>query len=113
MDEDILNEIDEEDLIKIVEDGKEYYFEELDRIELDNGKKYIAMLPLYEDEFPNDDEDDGNVIILRVLEENGEQYLEQIEDEKEFNEIGNIFEDRLIEKYENDEDTTVQKRNEE
>ena len=30
----------------------------------------------------------------------GETYLVQIEDEKEFNEIGNIIEDRLIEKYE-------------
>ena len=36
----------------------------------------------------------------KVMEEDGETFLVQIEDEKEFNEIGNIFEDRLIEKYE-------------
>ena len=112
MADDIINNADEQDLIKIVEDGKEYVFEELDRFELDNGKRYIAIIPLYEDDFPNDDEDDGNVIILEVIEENGEQMLVQIEDEKTFNEVGNIFEDRLIEKYENDEDTTVEKRDE-
>ena len=112
MADDIINNADEQDLIKIVEDGKEYVFEELDRFELDNSKRYIAIIPLYEDDFPNDDEDDGNVIILEVIEENGEQMLVQIEDEKTFNEVGNIFEDRLIEKYENDEDTTVEKRDE-
>ena len=45
-------------------------------------------------------DDDGEVLILKVIEEDGETYLVQIEDEKEFNEIGNIIEDRLIEKYE-------------
>ena len=111
MAEDRYDEINNEDLIKIVEDGKEYVFEELDRIELENGNRYIAMLPLYEEDFDTDD-DDGNVFILKVIEENGEQMLVRIEDDDEFNEVGNIIEDRLIEKYKDDEDTTVQKRNE-
>ena len=92
----------ENDLVTVVDDdGKEYMFEELDRIELDNGSKYVALIPVYEDEIQILD-DDGDVLILKVLEEKGENYLVQIEDEDEFNEIGNIFEDRLIEKYEDE-----------
>ncbi len=93
----------ENDLVTVVDDdGKEYMFEELDRIETEDGNRYVALLPVHEDEIEILD-DDGDVLILKVLEENGENYLIQIEDEDEFNEIGNIFEDRLIEKYENEE----------
>ena len=86
------------------DDGTEHVFEELDRIELDNGNRYVALLPVYEDEVALL-EDDGDVLILKVLEENGESYLVQIEDEAEFNEIGRIMEDRLIEKYESDSES--------
>lgn len=89
------------DIVTVIDDdGKEHLFEELDRIETDDGKKYVALIPIYDDEVEILD-DDGDVLILKVTEgDDGETYLEQIEDDKEFNEIGNIFEDRLIEKYE-------------
>lgn len=90
------------DIVSVTdEDGVEHIFEELDRIETDDGKKYVALIPVYDDEEEILDSD-GDVLILKVIEENGENYLVQIEDEKEFNEIGNIFEDRLIEKYESE-----------
>ncbi len=89
-----------EDIVSVVdEDGVEHFFEEIDRIETEEGNRYVALLPIYEDETEILD-DDGDVLILKVIEEDGETYLVQIEDEKEFNEIGNIIEDRLIEKYE-------------
>ncbi len=88
------------DIVSVVDDdGTEHLFEEIDRIETDDGKRYVALLPIYDDATEILD-DDGDVFILKVIEENGETYLVQIEDEKEFNEIGNIFEDRLIELYE-------------
>ena len=91
---------DTSDIVSVVdEDGTEHLFEEIDRIETDDGNRYVALLPIYDDAAEILD-DDGEVFILKVTEENGETYLAQIEDEKEFNEIGNIFEDRLIEKYE-------------
>lgn len=94
------DELNLEDIVTVVDDdGTEHVFEELDRIELDNGNRYVALLPVYEDEVALL-EDDGDVLILKVLEENGESYLVQIEDEAEFNEVGRIMEDRLIEKYE-------------
>ena len=88
------------DIVSVVdEDGVEHIFEELDRIETDDGNRYVALIPVYDDEVEILD-DDGDVLILKVIEEDGETFLVQIEDEKEFNEIGNIIEDRLIEKYE-------------
>ncbi len=89
-----------EDIVSVVDDdGVEHYFEEIDRVETEDGNRYVALLPIYDDETEILD-DDGEVLILKVIEEDGETYLVQIEDEKEFNEIGNIIEDRLIEKYE-------------
>ena len=98
------DELTMDDIITVVDDdGKEHIFEELDRIELDNGCRYVALLPVYEDETDVLD-DDGDVLILKVLEENGENYLVQIEDEAEFNEVGNIIEDRLIARYEKEDE---------
>lgn len=91
------------DIVSVVDDdGKEHLFEEVDRIEFDDGRRYVALLPIYEDE-ADLLADEGEVLILKVIEENGETYLIQIEDEAEFNEVGNIIEDRLIEKYEKED----------
>lgn len=93
------------DIVSVIdEDGKEHVFEELDRIETDDGK-YVALVPLY-DEAEQMLEDDGELIILKVSEENGETYLEPIEDEAEFNEIGQLFEDRLSDLYEIEDEAT-------
>lgn len=92
------------DIVSIVdEDGKEHIFEELDRIETDDGSRYVALLPLPEDN-KQILEDDGELIILKVNEENGEIYLEPIEDDDEFDEIGQIFEDRLSDMFDFEDD---------
>ena len=89
------------DIVSIVdEDGKEHVFEELDRIETDNGK-YVALLPLPE----NPDkitEEDNELIILKVEELKGETYLCPIEDDAEFEEVGTVFEERLAEMFDFD-----------
>lgn len=83
------------DIVSVVdENGVEHIFEELDRIETDDSK-YIALLPVYDDAEDILD-DDGEVIILKVDEEdNGDTVLCPIEDSKEFDEIQKIFEERL------------------
>ena len=82
------------DIVSVVDDdGVEHTFEELDRIETDTGR-YVALLPVYDD-VEDIIDDDGEIIILQVEEENGETFLCQIEDEKIFNEIEKIFEERL------------------
>ncbi len=86
------------DIVSVVdEDGVEHTFEELDRIETDEAR-YVALTPVY-DEAQDILDDDGELIILRVVEEDGETYLEPIEDDGEFDEIGKIFEDRLKEAF--------------
>lgn len=88
-----------EDLVTVLDDeGNEHQFELLDAIETDDGR-YVALLPIYEtaDESINDD---GELIILEVAQENGEELLVPIEDDDTFDEIAEIFEERLSELYE-------------
>ena len=92
------------DIVTVVDDdGEEHQFEVLDRIETDDDKRYIAMIPVFDDDQALLD-DTGELIILRVIEENGDSILEPIEDEDEFNEIGKIFEDRLSEMFDFEDD---------
>ena len=96
------------DIVTVMdEDGTEHVFEELDRIETEDGSRYVALLPLY-DEAEEIIEADGELIILKVSEEDGEQYLSQIEDDDEFEEIGRIFEERLADIFEfNDDEEAI------
>ncbi len=87
------------DIVSIIdEEGKEHIFEEIDRIETDTGR-YVALLPLPESPEQIVEEDD-ELIILKVEEQNGETYLCPIEDEAEFEEVGEAFEERLSEMFE-------------
>lgn len=87
---------DPEIITLIDDDGNELSFEELDRIETDDGKRYVAVVPFSEDDT---DEDEVELIFLRVTTEDDNAYLEPIEDEDEFNEIAEIFTERLSEFY--------------
>ena len=82
------------------EDGVTHTFEKLDAIETDNGR-YVALLPFYED--PTEMlQDDGELIILEVQEDGNGSTLVPIEDDDLFDEIADIFEERLSEYYEID-----------
>ncbi|HHW45772.1 MAG TPA: DUF1292 domain-containing protein [Clostridiales bacterium] len=83
------------------EEGNEFSFELLDSIETDTGR-YIALLPIYEN--PQDMlEDSGELVVLKSIEENGEEYFEEIEDDDEYESIVEIFIDRLQDLFEIDE----------
>lgn len=89
------------DLITVQDDdGNEHIFEELDRIETDQGR-YVAMLPTFDSE-EEMLESDSELIILRVIEEGDETYLAAIEDDDEFDEVAEIFEERLADIFEID-----------
>ena len=84
------------------DDGKEYTFEVLDRIETDEAR-YIALLPVYDE--PKDMLDDsGELIVLRVVEEDGEDYYEDIDDDDEYDMIADAFIERLKDMFEIEED---------
>ena len=85
------------DFVTLVdENGVENEFEIVDSLVTENNE-YFALIPTETAE--NIDSDDGELVILKVVEENGEEFLEPIEDDEEFEEISETFEDRLSEIY--------------
>lgn len=89
------------DIVSVIDDdGEEHIFEELDVLSLDD-KEYVALLPIYEED---DITDDGELIILlRNYDDDGEIYLEPIENEAEFMRVGKIFEERLSDMFDFDD----------
>ena len=86
-------------IVSVLDDeGNEHQFELLDAIETDDGR-YVALLPIYSDA-DEAIEDDGELVILEVVDENGDDLLVPIEDDETFDEIAEIFEERLSEYYE-------------
>ena len=92
MSENINNEAYDPDLITLSDDeGKEYTFEVLDAIETDESR-YLALLPTYED--PKKMlEDSGELVIVKVEEENGEEYYCEIEDDDEYEAAADAFDE--------------------
>ncbi|MCL2857779.1 MAG: DUF1292 domain-containing protein [Oscillospiraceae bacterium] len=84
------------DLITLVdEDGQEHEFEIIDSVEQPDGSEYVALVPVMGDDDP-EAEDNGELIILKVVqEEDGEEVLEAVEDDDEFERIGEVFKERL------------------
>lgn len=92
------NENYEPDIISVTDDdGNELLFELLERYESDNGV-YVAITE-YRDDVEDIVEADYEVIILKVAEENGDEYLEEIEDEAEYNEISEILMNKIEQQY--------------
>lgn len=89
------------DLITLADDeGKEYSFEVLDAIETDDGR-YLALLPTFDD--PQKMlEDSGELVIVKVGEEDGEEYFYEIEDDDEYETVADAFVDRLEDYFEID-----------
>lgn len=84
------------------EEGKEFSFELLDSIETDEGR-YVALMPTYQS--PEDLlSDSGELVILKVTEEDGEDLFEEIEDDDEYDTIADCFIDRLQDIFEIDAD---------
>ncbi|MEG2073276.1 MAG: DUF1292 domain-containing protein, partial [Angelakisella sp.] len=91
-DKDIINLLDEA--------GKEHEFEIIDAVECDE-QQYLALVPIF-DEAEDSLDDSGDLVILRVSDEedeDGEQYLEAIEDEEEYKKVADMFMDRLKDEF--------------
>ena len=89
----------EKDIISLLdEEGKEHDFEIVDALELDD-QQYLALVPLYDESQAEEAlEDSGELVILRVSEEedeDGGQYLDAIDNEDEYNKVAELFMGRL------------------
>jgi uncharacterized protein YrzB (UPF0473 family) len=76
------------------EDGVRQDFELVDRLE-SGGELYYALVPYYESS-EEELESDGELVVLKSdYDENNEELLVSIDDDDEYERIGNIFLDRL------------------
>ena len=92
------------DILTLEDDeGVEHTFEVLDAI--DNGEnRYMALSPVFDN--PQDSLDDsGELVIVKVAEENGEEFYTEIEDDDEYETIADAFVDRLEDFFEIDNET--------
>ncbi|MGN1133392.1 MAG: DUF1292 domain-containing protein [Oscillospiraceae bacterium] len=84
------------------EDGNEQTFEMLDAMEYEN-QTYYALTPYYED--PNEMlNDSGELVILKSEYDGDEEFMVSIDNDDEYEKIGNMFLDRLNEIYDSDEE---------
>ena len=84
------------------EDGQEFSFEVLDAAD-HNGERYLAVVP-YAENSKEKLEEDASLIIMRVGEEDGEEYLDVVDDDEELYEVSELFAHRLEELYDIDLD---------
>jgi uncharacterized protein YrzB (UPF0473 family) len=86
----------------IDEDGVLQDFELVDKMEV-GGELYYALVPCYDD--PGESlESDGELVVLKSeYDENNEETLVSIDDDEEYERIGNIFIERLNKSLEEDE----------
>ena len=76
------------DFITIIDDdGEEFELEVLDTMDY-NGQTYTAFLPANMDE---DDPDYGIIILRSVIDENGDEIFESIDDDKELQDVYEHF----------------------
>lgn len=102
-----LNELREgfandEDVISLVdEDGIEHQFEIADVLD-DEGTYYMALIPIFDTAEALLD-DTGELVVLKVVADGAQEYLEAIDNEEEFNKISKMFMERLSEDYDFEE----------
>lgn len=79
------------------EDGVEHEFEYLDSIKTEDGR-FIALVPSMQSA-EETLQYDGELVIMQVEEEDGEEYLVTIEDDELFEKVADIFMDRLEDEF--------------
>ena len=93
------------DLITIVDDdGQEFELEYIDEMDY-NGSTYVCFLPANIDE---NDPDYGLIILRSILNENGEELFESVDDDAELDDVYNkvmvlLFDDEDEEEEEKEE----------
>ncbi len=85
------------------EDGVEQLFELVDEYE-ENGNVYYALIPYFDDPADSLDGDAELVVLKLESSENGEEILSTIDDDDEYEHIGNIFMERIQTAYDGEED---------
>ncbi len=88
----------EADLLTLIDDeGQEHEFEIIDELETDDGH-FMALVPTQQK--PEDiSSDAGTYYIFEVVEEDGEEQLQEVEDDELLDKLAEIFETRFNEAF--------------
>ena len=88
----------EADLLTLIDDeGQEHEFEIIDELETDDGH-YMALVPTLQE--PEDiSSDAGTYYICEVVEEDGEEQLQEVDDDELLDKLAEIFEARFNEAF--------------
>ncbi len=79
------------DILTLVDDdGVEHQFEVADTMDYE-GHQYMALVPVFDEA--------GELLVLELMDHDGEGYLEPIADEDLFNTIAHMFMERLEEEF--------------
>jgi len=76
------------------EDGNDIELELVDALE-HKGQTYMAFYPAVEEGSDEDSEDYG-MVILKTIEENGEELLSTLDSDEELNEVYDLFMERIF-----------------
>ncbi|MHB1418133.1 MAG: DUF1292 domain-containing protein [Bacillota bacterium] len=88
--------LEEDTLVLTDEDGKEHEFQVVDMLEVE-GKEYAILLPM--------DEESGEAIVFKIeMDENGDESLAEIEEDKEWELVVKTWEQLIEEEEEEDEE---------
>ena len=88
----------EADLLTLVDDdGVEHEFEIIDEIENDDGH-YMALVPTNK-EVESGNTDTETYYIFEVVEDDGEELLQEVENDELLNQLAEIFENRFNEAF--------------
>lgn len=93
----------EADLLTLIDDeGQEHEFEIIDELENDDGH-YIALVPTQQN--PEDVSSDAETYyIFEVIEEDGEEQLQEVDDDELLDKLADIFESRFNEAFYDEEE---------
>ncbi|MCL2568674.1 MAG: DUF1292 domain-containing protein [Oscillospiraceae bacterium] len=92
------------DFISITdEEGNEFELELLDVL-VHNDTYYHAFIPASESE---DEDEEVELVILKAVEQDGEELLSTLDDEEELNEVYDLFMDRLFEEEEEETEEEI------
>lgn len=76
------------------EDGNELVLEYVDALE-HNGTTYMAFFPA-EDEANGESAEDYGLVIMKQVEEDGEEFLSTLDSDEELNEVYDLFMEQIL-----------------
>lgn len=78
------------------DDGNEFELEHLDTIEF-NGNTYLAFFPAVSEDAEDNEEEELGLILMKVIQENGEEILSTLDSEEETEAVYTEFMKTLFE----------------